>query len=91
MAENVGKIYHTGHGNQDDSKSWTVPKWPSEEIMSHFKKINWGDAVNLQSDFPKINSKLHPYHCSTAPEEQMTDADLASKKPEKVADKYIRY
>src|SRR6218665_2618291 len=24
-AESVGKIYHTGHGNNDDTASWSVP------------------------------------------------------------------
>ncbi len=23
----LGKIYHTGHGNQDDARSWSVPHW----------------------------------------------------------------
>lgn len=23
----IGKIYHTGHGNKDDAKSWSIPAW----------------------------------------------------------------
>ncbi len=26
-AEALGKIYHAGHGNQDDARSWSVPHW----------------------------------------------------------------
>lgn len=25
-SEGMGKIYHTGHGNQDDSLSWSIPR-----------------------------------------------------------------
>ncbi|QDV45648.1 Choline-sulfatase [Stieleria neptunia] len=27
LAEGLGKIYHTGHGNRDDADSWSVPSW----------------------------------------------------------------
>lgn len=27
QAQGLGKIYHTGHGNQDDRASWSVPAW----------------------------------------------------------------
>ena len=27
-AENMGKIFHQGHGNGDDAASWSVPHWP---------------------------------------------------------------
>lgn len=26
--EGMGKIYHTGHGNYDDVRSWSIPSWP---------------------------------------------------------------
>ena len=26
--EGMGKIFHTGHGNYDDERSWSVPSWP---------------------------------------------------------------
>lgn len=29
--EALGKIFHVGHGNQDDAASWSVPHWRSSE------------------------------------------------------------
>ena len=33
-AEGIGKIYHTGHGNKDDEKSWSAP-WKSEPVVEY--------------------------------------------------------
>lgn len=30
--EGLGKIYHTGHGNQDDAASWSAPHWRSKVV-----------------------------------------------------------
>ncbi|WP_461533160.1 sulfatase [Sinomicrobium sp.] len=75
--ETVGKIYHTGHGNQDDSLSWSVPKWDSSIERKKLKKIRHGDTTGLESDFPRINGKRLPYYKSNMPEEQMSDAIVA--------------
>ncbi len=32
-SEATGKIFHTGHGNQDDRQSWSVPRWNQGEIL----------------------------------------------------------
>lgn len=77
VAENVGKIFHTGHGNHDDTLSWSVPKWNTKSIMSKFDEVVRGDTINLQSDFPLIDGIKLPYYCSEAPENQMTDAVVA--------------
>jgi len=72
-SERIGKIYHTGHGNIDDSLSWSRPAakmWRPEPITT-------GDTVGLERDFPRIDGKLLPYYRSNAPEENMTDAVAA--------------
>ncbi|SHF47465.1 Arylsulfatase A [Mariniphaga anaerophila] len=75
--ETTGKIFHTGHGNKDDRKSWSVPKWEQREILNNIQKITRGDTANLQSDFPSIDGQRLPYYCSDEPEENMTDAAIA--------------
>lgn len=32
--EGIGKIFHTGHGNQDDTVSWSVP-WKHEPVIEY--------------------------------------------------------
>jgi iduronate 2-sulfatase len=73
-AETTGKIYHTGHGNQDDHQSWSVAKWNHGDVIRTLEKVSRGDTVGLESDFPKINNLNLPYYCSDAPEENMSDA-----------------
>ncbi len=76
-AETMGKIFHTGHGNQNDKQSWSVPKWNPNEVLGKLSDITRGDTTNLQSDFPAIEGKRLPYYCSDAPEKNMTDARVA--------------
>lgn len=78
VTETVGKIFHTGHGNQDDTLSWTTPKWQTGKVLSKFATLTRGDTTDLQSDFPKIDGKLLPYYCSMEPDGQMTDGVVAN-------------
>lgn len=75
--EATGKIYHIGHGNHDDPKSWSVPNWNRNNIINSLKEITRGDTTGLESDFPKIKNVNLPYYCSDAPEENMSDAIIA--------------
>lgn len=83
--ERIGKIYHTGHGNQDDQLSWSRPAakmWRPEPITS-------GDTVGLERDFPSIEEKNLPYYRSGAPEKNMTDVvatDYAVKRINELKD-----
>ncbi|MEM1135136.1 MAG: sulfatase [Bacteroidota bacterium] len=71
--ERIGKLYHTGHGNEDDSLSWSQSakrlKWPDP--------ITRGDTLGLERDFPSIENKKLPYYSTNAPEANMTDAMIA--------------
>jgi len=73
-SEGMGKIYHTGHGNQDDTLSWTVPHWGPAKEIAKLEKITRGDTVGLERDFPTIDDKKLPWYNSKAKEEDMTDA-----------------
>lgn len=74
VSEATGKIYHTGHGNQDDRQSWSVPRWNQGAILKDLQKVTRGDTTGLESDFPKIDGVNLPWYCSDAPEENMSDA-----------------
>ena len=71
--ETMGKIFHTGHGNKDDTQSWSVPKWNPGEIMKTIPKVTRGDTTGLHMDFPMVKNVHIPFYCSDAPEENMTD------------------
>lgn len=62
-AETVGKIYHTGHGNYDDTLSWSVPKWSVASV----DYVDSGDTVRANGSYPTINGKKIPWLASTAP------------------------
>jgi iduronate 2-sulfatase len=67
--ERIGKIYHLGHGNSEDSLSWSQPAaklWRPEPISR-------GDTVGLERDYPTIDGKKLPYYKSKAPEKNMSD------------------
>ena len=74
--ESVGKIFHTSHGNRNDTLSWNKTH-NLRKFLKKIKKINSGDTTDLQSDFPKIIGKKLPFHSSEAPEEDMTDAIIS--------------
>lgn len=42
--ESLGKIFHVGHGNQDDAQSWSVPSWRPKG-SAYAKPENSADAV----------------------------------------------
>ena len=71
--EQVGKIFHTGHGNSDDSISWSKPKWIPNEVLGKLQPITHNDTTNLEADYPKVRKKMLPYYSSKAPEENMSD------------------
>lgn len=83
VTEAVGKIYHNGHGNQDDILSWSTPSWNYSGQLKSLPKIKVKDTIGLESSFPRLNGKMLPYYKSPAPEEQMVDgaiSDIAVKR-----------
>lgn len=74
QSEGMGKIYHTGHGNSDDSLSWTTNHWTARKITNAREAIQRGDTVQLQTCIPKVNGKKIAWYKSIMPEEMHDDA-----------------
>src|SRR5690606_35033233 len=84
VAETVGKIYHTGHGNQNDTLSWSVSPWNHREKANVLKKVSRGDTTQLESSLPRIKGNLLPYYKSNEPEENMSDGIIAQIATERI-------
>lgn len=85
--ESVGKIYHTGHGNSDDTLSWSVPNWNWEiaERKKDIKILDHGDTTGVQGDMPKVNGTPLPYYrCSNEFENNMGDAMISDIAVERI-------
>ncbi|MBD1424191.1 sulfatase [Sphingobacterium arenae] len=83
IAENVGKIYHVGHGNKNDLQSWTTV-WNYRDELDVLPKINHGDTTDLESSLPKLNGKMLPYYRSNAPDEDLSDGRVAAIAAERI-------
>jgi iduronate 2-sulfatase len=44
FAESLGKIFHVGHGNSDDARSWDVPAWKAK-VSQYADPQNSGDSA----------------------------------------------
>ncbi len=73
-AEGMGKIYHTGHGNKNDTLSWSTPHWYPHQLINRREPIQSGDTTHLHTSFPKIGGKNIPWFDSGLPEELHNDA-----------------
>ena len=74
QAEGMGKIYHTGHGNQNDALSWSRPHWKPANIVKQRDPIASGDTTKMQTCYPLINGKKIPWVNSRMAEEMHDDA-----------------
>jgi arylsulfatase A-like enzyme len=74
QAEGMGKIYHTGHGNKNDSLSWSRPHWYPHSLINQRDPIQSGDTTHLHTSYPKIGGKNIPWVNSRLPEELHNDA-----------------
>ena len=61
QAEGMGKIYHTGHGNSNDTLSWSNKHFTSNSIINKRQHIQSGDTTDLHTSKPKINGKRIPF------------------------------
>jgi iduronate 2-sulfatase len=77
-AEAMGKIYHHGHSQHGDSASWSVPKFKLYDEVRKLDKIQRGDTIGLERDYPSIAGKKLPYYSSPAPDDHMTDGMTAN-------------
>jgi len=78
QSEGMGKIYHTGHGNKNDSLSWSLQHWYPHQLINRRDPIQSGDTTHLQTSFPKIEGKNLPWYDSGLPEDLQNDAMVTS-------------
>ncbi len=78
QAEGMGKIYHTGHGNKNDTLSWSLQHWYPHHLINQREPIQSGDTAGLQTSYPSIDGKRIPWVDSRLPEELHNDAMLTS-------------
>ena len=76
VAENIGKIFHVGHGNKNDDQSWSTV-WSYRDRLDALQKINRGDSSALESSRPKVNGEPLPYYRSDASETDLVDGMVA--------------
>ena len=76
-AEGMGKIYHTGHGNRDDSLSWSTPHWRASSIVQQREPVESGDTTRMHTCYPLINGKKIPW-VNSAMDEQLHDDALTA-------------
>ena len=74
QAEGMGKIYHTGHGNQNDDLSWSAKHWTANKIVNKRTAINAGDTVKLETCYPSVGDKKIAWYNSPMPEGMHDDA-----------------
>jgi len=78
QAEGMGKIFHTGHGNRNDSLSWSVPHWMPHGLINRREPVHSGDTANLHTCYPSINGKNIPWLNARLPEHLHNDAMVTS-------------
>lgn len=72
--EGMGKIYHTGHGNSNDTLSWSTKHWTPNRIVNQREAVHSGDTVKLETCYPKVGDKKIAWYNSPMPEKMHEDA-----------------
>jgi iduronate 2-sulfatase len=83
-AEGMGKVYHTGHGNRNDTLSWSLPHWMPQGLISQREPVHSGDTANLQTCYPSIKGKNIPWLRAQLPEDLHNDAMVTSHAMERM-------
>lgn len=73
-AEGMGKIYHVGHGNRNDTLSWSADHWHPGRMVRKRPALQSGDTVKLQTCYPNVGGKKIAWYNSPMPEDQHDDA-----------------
>ena len=84
QTEAIGKIYHTGHGNHDDSISWSVPRWYHSAYKKQFAQINRNDTLGIQGSLPAFDGRKIPWYASEFPESNLTDVGITDRAIERL-------
>lgn len=71
-AESLGKIFHVGHGNGDDERSWDVPAWKP-------KVGQYAVAANAAGGAEGSDAKGMAYESADVPDNQYSDGLIADE------------
>ncbi len=78
VAEGMGKIYHTGHGNKNDVLSWSSSNFEHPYKAEKRPQLTSGDTTKLNTCYPEIDGLKLPWYRSQMPEEEHDDYRVAS-------------
>jgi iduronate 2-sulfatase len=72
VAEGLGKILHTGHGNVDDAASWSVPSWRARVPA-------YAEARNAADPQSGRDAKGAAWEAAEVPDSQYADGQTAAE------------
>lgn len=84
LAEGMGKIYHTGHGNKNDVLSWSPSNFEYPYKAERRPPLNSGDTAKINTCYPEIDNLRLPWYRSPMPEEEHDDYRVASHAIERI-------
>jgi iduronate 2-sulfatase len=73
--EAVGKIFHVGHGNIDDAKSWSVPHWPAKGKTMYHLPSNRPNSKDKAADSA---AKGHAWESAKVEDDEYVDHEIAN-------------
>jgi arylsulfatase A-like enzyme len=88
--EGMGKIYHTGHGNQDDKASWSVPSWRprgGQYVLAENNALKKKIHAEAKKKTPGKRSGLPnaaPTECADVPDDAYADGKIAARAVERL-------
>ncbi len=85
--EGLGKIFHVGHGNDEDPASWSVPHWKADVIAYALPESRAAEGLTreeaLFSNVPYAKAQQLPrgaaYEAADVPDEAYPDGRLAEE------------
>ena len=83
-AEGLGKIFHVGHGNHEDSASWSVPPWKANVVAYALPESKAKQGLTREEAlFANQPAKDLPrgaaYECADVPDNTYPDGALADE------------
>jgi iduronate 2-sulfatase len=82
--EAMGKIFHVGHGNQEDPASWSVPHWKAEVIayvnaQNRAKQGLTREEALFSNKSPEKLPRGEAYESADVPDHRYPDGALANE------------
>jgi len=77
--EALGKVMHVGHGNYEDSASWTVPHWRPQAGPPGGYALEENRSPNHQAGQSAANSNGAATECADVPDSTYGDGQIADE------------